>query len=51
MANSSIQSLLLQAKELSSDEIGMLESSLSKEKLSGLKIIVKDLQICLTGAT
>ena len=39
------------AKELSSDEIGMLESLLIKEKLSGLKIIVKDLRIRLTGAT
>lgn len=28
----------------------MLESLLVKEKLSGLKIIAKDLRICLTGA-
>lgn len=42
MADSSIKSLL------SSDEI---ESLLVKEKLSGLKIIVKDLRIFLTGAT
>ena len=51
MADSSIQSLLLQTKELSSNEIGMLESLFIKENLSGLKIIVKDLQIRLTGAT
>ena len=36
---------------VSSDEIGMLELLLIKETLSGLKIIVKDLQIHLTGAT
>ena len=29
----------------------MLESLLVKEKLSGLKIIAKDRQICLTDAT
>ena len=51
MANSPIKLLLLQANELSSDEIGMLESLLIKKKLSGLKIIAKDLRIRLTGAT
>ena len=51
MADSSIKSLLLQAKELSSDEIEMLESLLVKEKLSALKTTSKDLQIRLTGAT
>ena len=51
MADSCIKSLLLQAKELSSDEIEMLESLLVKEKLSGLKIIAKDLRIRLTSAT
>ena len=51
MANSSIKPLLLQAKGLSSNEIGMLESLLAKEKSSGLKIIAIDLQICFAGAT
>ena len=51
MADVSIKSLLLRAKELSSDEIEMLESLLVKEKLSGLKVISKDLRIHLTGAT
>ena len=51
MADSSIESLLLRAKELSSDEIQMLESLLVKEKLSALKTTSKDLQIRLTGAT
>ena len=50
MANGSVKPLILWAKELSIDEIEMLESLLVKEKLSGL-IIVKDLQIRLTGAT
>ena len=51
MADSSIKSLILRAKELSSDEIEMLESLLFKEKLSALKTISKDLRIRLTGAT
>ena len=51
MADSSIKPLLLRAKELSSDEIEMLESLLVKEKLSELKIMAKDLRIRLTGAT
>ena len=51
MANFFIKSLLLQAKEVLSDEIEMLELLLVKEKLSGLKIIAKDLRIHLTGAT
>jgi len=50
MTDVSIKSLLLRAKELSSDEIEILESLLVKEKLSGLKVISKDLQIRLTGA-
>ena len=41
----------MQAKELSSDEIEMLESLLVNEKLSALKTTLKDLQIRLTGAT
>ena len=51
MADGSIKPLLLRAKELSTDEIEMLESFLYKEKLSELKIIAKDLRIRLTGAT
>ena len=51
MADRSIKSLLLRAKELSFDEIELLESLLLKEKLSGLKIVAKDLRIRLTGAT
>ena len=51
MADSSIESLLLRAKELSSDKIEMLESLLVKEKLSALKTTLKDLRIRLTGAT
>ena len=51
MADGSVKPLLLRGKELSIDETEMLESLLVKEKLSGLKIIVKDLRICLTGAT
>ena len=51
MTNSPIKLLLLQANELSSYEIGMLESLLIKKKSSELKIIAKDLQIRLTGAT
>ena len=43
MADDFIKSLLLQAKEVLNDEIEMLESLLVKEKLSRLKIIVKDL--------
>ena len=50
MADGSIKPLLLRAKELSTNEIEMPESFLYKEKLSELKIIVKDLQIRLTGA-
>ena len=51
MADSSVKSLLLRAKELSFDEIELLESLLLKEKLSGLKTVAKDLRIRLTGAT
>ena len=51
MADGSIKPLLLRAKELSTNEIEMPESFLYKEKLSELKIIVKDLRIRLTGAT
>ena len=51
MADGSVKPLLLQGKELSIDETEMLESLVVKEKLSGLKIIVKDLQTRLTGAT
>ena len=51
MADSSIKSLLLQAKELSSNEIEMLESLLVKEKLSILKTTSKHLRIRLIGAT
>ena len=40
MADSSIKSLLVRTKEVSSDEIEKLESLLVKEKLSGLKIVV-----------
>ena len=51
MADGSVKPLLLRGKELSIDETEMLESLLVKEKLSGLKIIAKDLRIRLTGAT
>ena len=51
MADGSVKSLLFRAKELSFDEIELLESLLLKEKLSGLKIVAKDLRIRLTGAT
>ena len=51
MAKISVKSLLLWAKELSDSEIKTLESLLVKEKFSELKVIVKDLQIHLTGPT
>ena len=50
MADSSIRSLLLRVKVLSTDEIETLKSLLFKEKLSGLKLIAKDLRVRLTGA-
>ena len=43
MADFLSKSLLLRPKEVLSDEIEMLELLLVKEKLSGLKIIAKDL--------
>jgi len=51
MADSTVKSVLLLAKELSRDEIETMESLLAKEKLSGLKAIAKDLRIRLTGAS
>ena len=51
MADGYVKPLLLQGEELTIDETEMLESLLVKEKLSGLKIIAKDLQTRLNGAT
>ena len=51
MADGTVKSLLLRAKELSRDEIETMESLLAKGKLSGLKAIAKDLRIRLTGAS